>query len=154
MELVENKKLRKFIFLQLTKILSNKTFHPYEKSLWIIGLYERDWYFQYDSGGKLHYNPKYFDDFFHFFSMDQKKYQILLRMWFEKSTKYTVNQISRRSLDIDFYIDGIIKGDDKVWSISKRYGFPYSLVKKFLELKQVSSTDVKFNHFLNEIKVY
>ncbi len=153
MELVENKKLRKFIFLQLTKILSNKTFHPYEKSLWIFGLDERDWYFQYDSEGKLHYNPKYFDDFFHFFSMDQKKYQILLRVWFEKSTKYSVNQISRRSLDVEFYIDGIVKGDDKVWSMTERYGFPYSVVKKFLELKQVSNTDVKFNHFFNEIKV-
>ena len=154
MELIENKKLRKFIFLRLNKVLSEKTLHPYEKNLWIFGLGERDWYFHYDSDGKLNYNYKYFDDFFHYFSMEQKQYQILLRMWFEKATKYSVNQISRRSLDIDYYIDGIIKGDNKIWSMSKRYGFPYSFVKKYLELKESSNTNVTFNHFLNEIEVY
>ena len=75
-------------------------------------------------------------------------------MWFEKSTKFTVNQISRRSLDISYYIDGIINGEDKMWSMSKRYGFSYFVVKKFLELKQVSNSDVKLNNFLNEIEVY
>jgi hypothetical protein len=45
-------------------------------------------------------------------------------------------------------------GDNKMWSTSKRYGFSYFVVKKFLELKQVSNSDVKFNNFLNEIEVY
>lgn len=155
MELIENKKIRKFVFKCLNDLLSDKTVYPYDKNFWIIGLEERNWYIHYDSNGKLYYNSKYFDDFFHMFSLEQKKYQILLRMWFVKSTKFTVNQISRRSLDIDFYIDGIVNGgDNKMWSMSKRYGFSYFVVKKFLELKQGSNSDVKFNNFLNEIEVY
>ena len=35
--------------------------------------------FQYNSEGKLHYNPKIFDDFFYIFSLEQKQYQILLK---------------------------------------------------------------------------
>ena len=95
MELIENKKIRKFVFKCLNDLLSDKTVCPYGKDFWIIGLEERNWYIHYDSNGKLHYNSKYFDDFFHMFSLEQKKYhkaiqayEILILKYPEKSSLF------------------------------------------------------------------
>lgn len=155
MEIIDNIKLRKFIYKRLFDELSDKTYYPYGKDIWIIDLVERNWYFQYNSDGILQYNPKFFDNFFYMFSLEQKQYQILLKKWFESSVEYPVNQISRRSLDISYYIDGITRGNVKKWDINERYGFPYGLVKQFLDLKRhISEENIKLEHFLHEIEIY
>jgi hypothetical protein len=154
-DIIDNAKLKKFISKRLFELLSDKIYYPYGKELWIIDLDERNWYFQYNSEGKLHYNPKIFDDFFYIFSLEQKQYQILLKKWFESSFGYPTNQISRRSLDISYYIDGITRGNVKNWELNERYGFPYSVVKQFLDLKRhFSDENIKLEHFLHEIEVY
>ena len=68
-DIIDNVKLRKFIYQRLSEELSDKIYYPYGKELWILDLDERNWYFQYNSEGKLHYNPKIFDDFFYIFSL-------------------------------------------------------------------------------------
>ena len=155
MDIIDNVKLKKFISKRLFELLSDKIYYPYGKELWILDLDERNWYFQYNSEGKLHYNPKIFDDFFYIFSLEQKQYQILLRKWFESSFGYSINQISRRSLDISYYIDGITRGTDKIWKPNERYGFPHSVVRRFLDLKRyIPEKNIKLEHFLHEIEVF
>lgn len=154
-DIINNVKLNKFIFKRLFELLSDKIYYPYGKELWILDLDERNWYFQYNSEGKLHYNPKIFDDFFYIFSLEQKQYQILLKKWFESSFGYSINQISRRSLDISYYIDGITRGTDKIWKLNERYGFPHSVVRRFLDLKRyIPEKNIKLEHFLHEIEVF
>ena len=155
MDIIDNVKLKKFISKRLFELLSDKIYYPYGKELWILDLDERNWYFQYNSEGKLHYNPKIFDDFFYIFSLEQKQYQILLKKWFESSFGYSINQISRRSLDISYYIDGITRGTDKIWKPNERYGFPHSVVRRFLDLKgYIPEKNIKLEHFLHEIEVF
>jgi hypothetical protein len=87
--------------------------------------------------------------------LEQKQYQILLKKWFESSFGYQTNQISRRSLDISYYIDGITRGNVKKWELSERYGFSYGVVKQFLDLKKhFLDKNIKLEHFLHEIEVY
>lgn len=155
MDIIDNVKLKKFIFKRLFELLSDKIYYPSGKDLWILDLDERNWYFQYNSEGKLHYNPKIFDDFFYIFSLEQKQYQILLKKWFESSFGYPIHQISRRSLDISYYIDGITRGTDKIWKPNERYGFPHSVVRRFLDLKgYIPEKNIKLEHFLHEIEVF
>ena len=155
MDIIDNVKLKKFISKRLFELLSDKIYYPSGKDLWILDLDERNWYFQYNSEGKLHYNPKIFDDFFYIFSLEQKQYQILLKKWFESSFGYSINQISRRSLDISYYIDGITRGTDKIWKPNERYGFPHSVVRRFLDLKRyIPEKNIKLEHFLHEIEVF
>ena len=155
MDIIDNVKLKKFISKRLFELLSDKIYYPSGKDLWILDLDERNWYFQYNSEGKLHYNPKIFDDFFYIFSLEQKQYQILLKKWFEISFGYPIHQISRRSLDISYYIDGITRGTDKIWKPNERYGFPHSVVRRFLDLKgYIPEKNIKLEHFLHEIEVF
>ena len=155
MDTIDNKKLRKFVFQRLFNEISGKIYYPYGKDIWILDLEEVNWYFQYDSEGKLHYNPKFFDDFFHFFSLEQKEYQNLLKKWVESSFGHPINQISRRNLDISYYIDGITQAKTKNWKLNERYGFPYSLVRRFLELKKyIPEKNITVEHFLHEIEVF
>jgi hypothetical protein len=154
-DIIDNVKLRKFIYQRLSEELSDKIYYPYGKDIWILDLEEGNWYFQYNSEGKLNYNPKFFDDFFYFFSLEQKQYQILLKKWVESSFGYQINQISRVKLDISYYIDGITRGTDKNWKLNERYGFSYSVVKRFLEQKKhIPEKNIKLEHFLHEIEVY
>lgn len=155
MDVLDNIKLRKFIYQRLFEVLSDKIYYPYGKDIWIFDLDEVNWYFQYNSEGKLNYNSKFFSDFFNLFGINRKEYQILLKDWFEKSFGFPINQISRRGLDISFYIDGIINGNTKNWKINERYGFPHRVVRRFLDLKKnISERNMKLEHFLHEIEVF
>lgn len=155
MDIINNVKLRKFIYKRLSEVLSDKIYYPYGKNIWIFDLDEMAWYFQCDSEGKLHYNPKFFDEFFYLFGFEQKEYQIILKDWFEKSFEHPINQISRRGLDISYYIDGIINGTSGNWRTGQRFGFPYSKVKRFLDLKKhIPEKYLKLEHFLHEIEIF
>lgn len=154
-DIIDNIKLRKFIYRRLYEVLSDKIYYPYGKNIWIFDLDEVNWYFQYDSDGKLNYNPKIFDEFFYLFGIEQKKYQIILKNWFEQSFQLPTNQISRRGLDISYYIDGIVNGSTKNWKLNERYGFPHCLVKRFLDLKRnIPEKNIKLEHFLHKIEVF
>lgn len=154
-DIINNLKLRKFIYQRLFEALSDKIYYPYGKDIWIFDLDELSWYFQFNSEGKLNYNHKFFDEFFSLFGLERKEYQIILKDWFEKSFEYPINQVSRRGLDISFYIDGIINGTTKHWRINQRFGFPHSVVKRFLDIKKyIPEKNIKLEHFLHEIEVF
>lgn len=155
MNIFDNRKLKKFIFERLFQSLSSKNYYPYGKEIWIIDLDKEDWYLQFTSEGKLYYNPKFFDDFFGIYGFDQQEYQNFIKNWFESITDHRINEISRRKLDISYYIDGITRGNTKEWQLNERYGFSYTVVKQFLGLKRhISLENIKLEHFIHEIKIY
>ena len=148
-DLIENKKLRNFVFDRLFDELSGKTYYPYGSEIWVVDFIEGDWYFQYNSSGNLTYNRKFFDNFFRIYSFSQQEYQKLLKFWFETNTEHQVNHISRRNLDISYYIDGIKRSETKKWSLSERFGFGYGVIRRYLNLKNhLSEDNIKLEHFL------
>lgn len=154
-DITENKKLRKFIFNRLFDELSDKTYYPYGSEIWVLDFAENDWYFQYSNNGRLYYNRKFFDSFFRIFSLNQSKYQKLLKFWFENNTEHQVNSISRRNLDVSYYIDGIRQSETKKWSIKERFGYGYGHITRYLNLKKyISEENIKFEYFLIENGVF
>lgn len=154
-DITNNKKIKKFVFDRLFEELSNKTYYPYGRELWIIDFENRDWYFQYNSDGTLYYNYTFFESFFRIFSFSHSEYQKLLKEWFESSLNHQINQISRRKLGIDYYIDGMQRTETKKWSINERYGYGYGVVKRYLDLKRYNSEEnIKLDCFLVENGVY
>lgn len=86
--------------------------------------------------------------------MSQSEYQKLLKFWFETNLTHSVSQISRRNLQIDYYIDGMKRSDNKKWSLSSRYGFSYEIVKRFLNIKKhISENDIKLEFFIQQNEV-
>lgn len=149
MDLIDNNKFRNLIFERIFGEIYDKTYYPYGRELWIIDFENREWYFQYNSDGVLCYNHKFFGKFFRIFSLSQKQYQKLLKIWFETHTKHKVNHISRRNLDIGYYIDGMKRSDTHKWSLNERYGFGYSVIRRFLKIKtHISENDIKLEYFL------
>jgi hypothetical protein len=154
-DIIENKKLRKFVFDRLFDELSDKTYFPYGRELWVIDFENRDWYFQYNSDGTLWYNYTFFDSFFRIFSFSHSEYQKLLKVWFENYLNHTITQICRRKINIDYYIDGMERTQTKNWSIKERYGYGYGVIKKYLNLKDnITEKNIKLEHFLTENGVY
>lgn len=140
-----NNKLRKFIFERLNDELPDKIYYPYGTDVWIVDFNLDEWYLQYCSNGTLNYNRKFFDIFFRIFTLKQSEYQKLLKFWFETITKYRVNHISRRNLDMSYYIIGIRNSETKKWSLNNRFGYGYNTVKQYLNIKQyVSEENIKF----------
>jgi hypothetical protein len=111
----------------------------------------RNWFLQYSSEGYLYYNRDFFNYFFKIFSINQEGYQKLLKFWFETKTGYRVNHISRKYLDIEYYIDGIRKNDLNEWSLSNRFGYGHNVISKYLTFKgNIGKQNVKLKFFLNE----
>lgn len=155
MDITENKKLRKFIFDRLFDELSDKTYYPYGSEVWVVDFLNDEWYFQYNSQGRLNYNRKFFDTFFRVFSLNQSEYQKLLKFWFEHNTEHQVNHISRKNLDVNYYIDGIKRSKTTKWSLKERFGYSYGHISRYLGLKQyISEENIKFEYFLTENGVY
>ncbi len=154
-DITKNKKIKKFVFDRLFEELSGKVYYPYGRGLWIIDFENRDWYFQYNSDGTLYYNYTFFESFFRIFSFSHSEYQKLLKEWFETSLNHQINQISRRKITIDYYIDGMQRTETKKWSINERYGYGYGVIKRYLDLKRYNSEEnIKLDNFLTENGVY
>lgn len=155
MDIIQNKKIKKFIFRRLFEELSNKSYYPYGRELWIVDFDNKEWYFHYTSDGNLYYNYTYFNSFFTIFSLQYSEYQKILKIWFENMSSNSVNRISRRKLNAEYYIDGIERGEDKQWSLNERYGYSYSVVKKYLSLKNdISNKNIKLENFLSKDGIY
>lgn len=154
-DITENKKLKKFVFDRLFDELYNKTYYPCGTDVWILDFNDNEWYFQYSSNGVLNYNRKFFDSFFRIYSFDQSQYQKILKNWFETTTEYQVNHISRRNLDISYYLEGIRNSENKKWSLNDRFGYGYHTIKKYLNIKKyLSEEKIKLEHFITTNGVY
>ena len=137
-------KLKKFIFDKIDSDLSEVIFHPYGKELWLFTLEDKCWYFVGDSDGTVWFNQKFFDNFFRIFSLNTKQYTPLLKLWFETKTTIFARKISRRNTNYDYMIDGVIKRSQKDydWTLKKRWGFSFPIVKKYVDLKESSKTNI------------
>jgi hypothetical protein len=136
-------KLKKFIFDKIDSDLSEVNFHPYGKELWIINLEDKSWYFVGDCEGTTWFNQIFFDNFFRLFSLNSKEYSPLLKIWFEEKTSIPIRKISRRNTNYDYMLDGILNRSAKEydWTIKRRWGFSYPMVKKYIDLKKSLQTE-------------
>jgi hypothetical protein len=138
-----NPRLKKLIFEKIDSDLSDVIFHPYGKEIWLVTLEDKGWYFVGNSEGTTWFNQKFFDNFFRLFSMNSKEYSPIIKEWFELKTSVRIRQFARRNTNYDYMIEGILKRSQKDydWSISKRWGFSYPLVKRYVEMKESLQTE-------------
>lgn len=154
MDIIQNEKFKKLFFNKLNRDLSDTIYHPHGQEIWIINFDNKEWFFEYHNNGQLWYNQKIFSVNLPLFSLSNSENQKLLKSWFETTFNLTVNKISRKNTNMDYYIDGLIKNDKYKWTMKERFGFGYSTVKKYLDLKShILVENIKIEHFLlpNEI---
>ena len=151
MDIKKSEKLQKLVFDKLNRDLYNTIYHPHGQEIWVINFDTKEWFFEYHSDGQLWYNQKIFSINLPLFSLTNSENQKFLKNWFENKLKLTVNKISRKNSNMDYYIDGIIKDTKYKWSIKERFGFSYNTVKQYLDIKtRILTENVKLDHFLHE----
>lgn len=155
MDIKKSEKLQKLVFSKLNRDLHNTIYHPYGQEIWIINFDTKEWFFEYQNNGQLWYNQKIFNVYLPLFSLTNSENQKMIKYWFENTLNLTVNKISRKNSNMDYYIDGIIKDNKYKWSLKERFGFSYDTVRRYLNLKShVLTENVELNHFLSENEVY
>lgn len=151
MDIKKSEKLQKLVFDKLNRDLYNTIYHPHGQEIWIINFDTKEWFFEYHNDGVLWYNQKIFSVNLPLFSLTNSENQKFLKIWFEKKLNLTVNKISRKNSNMDYYIDGIIKDTKYKWSLKERFGFSYNTVKRYLDLKShILTENVQLNNFLYE----
>ena len=154
-DLIQSEKFQKLVFNKINRDLSNTIYHPHGQEIWIIDFDTKDWYFQYLNNGQLWYNQKIFSLNLPLFSLKNTENQKLLKMWFEKNLNLTVNKISRKNSNMEYYIDGVMRNTNYKWSMKNRFGFSYHTVKHYLDLKShILDENIKLEHFLTENDIY
>lgn len=150
-----NPKLKKFIFDKIDSDLSEALYHPYGEELWLITRDDLQWYFSVDNEGTAWFNQKFFNDFFRPFSMNVKEYPPLLKEWFTNKTQIDIRKFSSKNTNYEYVVASTLKRDgeyrlktrlkakDYDWSIQKRWGFSYPIVKRYVDLKESLQTDIK-----------
>jgi hypothetical protein len=146
-----SEKIQKLVFNKLNRDLYNTIYHPHGQEIWIINFDTKEWFFEYHNDGQLWYNQKIFSVNLPLFSLTNSENQKFLKNWFEKTLNLTVNKISRKNSNMDYYIDGIIKDTKYKWSLKERFGFSYNTVKRYLDLKShILTENVQLDNFLYE----
>jgi hypothetical protein len=146
-----SEKIQKLVFNKLNRDLYNTIYHPHGQEIWIINFDTKEWFFEYHNDGQLWYNQKIFSVNLPLFSLTNSENQKFLKNWFEKTLDLTVNKISRKNSNMDYYIDGIIKDTKYKWSLKERFGFSYNTVKRYLDLKShILTENVQLDNFLYE----
>jgi hypothetical protein len=148
-------KIQKLVFNKINRDLHNTIYHPHGREIWIINFDTKEWFFEYQNNGQLWYNQKIFSVYLPLFSLTNSENQKMIKSWFENTLNLTVNKISRKNSNMDYYIDGIIKNSKYKWSLKERFGFSYDTVRYYLNLKsRILAENVELNHFLPENEVY
>lgn len=151
MDIKISEKIQKLVFNKLNRDLHNTIYHPHGQEIWIINFDTKEWFFEYHNDGQLWYNQKIFSVNLPLFSLTNSENQKFLKNWFEKTLDLTVNKISRKNSNMDYYIDGIIKDTKYKWSLKERFGFSYNTVKRYLDLKShILTENVQLDNFLYE----
>ena len=151
MDIKISEKIQKLVFNKLNRDLYNTIYHPHGQEIWIINFDTKEWFFEYHNDGQLWYNQKIFSVNLPLFSLTNSENQKFLKNWFEKTLDLTVNKISRKNSNMDYYIDGIIKDTKYKWSLKERFGFSYNTVKRYLDLKShILTENVQLDNFLYE----
>lgn len=136
-------RLKKLIFEKLDSDLADVIYHTYGSELWILNPYEKSWFLVGESKGTVWFNEKFFKHFFYVFSMDSKKYSVILKEWFESRFQIPVRMISRKNTNYDYVVEQVVKRSNKdyEWSLNNRWGFSYPVVKKYLQAKKVLQSE-------------
>ncbi len=154
-DLITNLNLRNFVFKRLRLEFKDKVFHPCGHDFWILDLEKREWYIKVSNEGVLHYNRKFFENFFFLFYFQRQSYEKLLRFWVENIFEVKINSISRRNYDFEFFFDSIVNNSSKKWSLNNRFGFSYGHIRKFLTLEEENLGEkLKLNVFFEKSEVY
>ena len=147
-----SEKLKTFILKKLISDLRNISFHPYGREIWLINSDDKIWYFVMECDGKLWFNQKVFNNFFHLFSLNSTEYSPILKEWFESLIDVSIRTVSRKNTDYDYIIEGVLRRSNSKydWSLENRFGFGYQVVKKYLDIKKVSKgKEIKvFDYYL------
>lgn len=142
-----NPKLKTLILTKLNSDFGNISFHPYGRELWLIDSDDKTWYFVAECDGRLWFNQKAFNNFFHLFSLNSKEYSFLLKEWFEDLTNISIRTASSKNTNYEHVVDGVLRKDNKKynWTLENRFGFGYQVVKRYLDAKKILK--------LNEIRL-
>jgi hypothetical protein len=144
-----NERLKKIIFQRLIDELGEKTFHPVGRSIWIIDIENKEWYFEISCDGSVWYNQKFFNTFFNVFTLKYYEYQSYLKSWIEKLPHITMKNLQRRNTNYDYYLEGIINDTKHKWSLKDRHGFSYFAVNQYVNsLKEGGENKLTLNRFL------
>ena len=155
MDIKKAEKIQKLVFNKLNCDLSDTIYHPHGQEIWIINFDTKEWFFEYQNNGQLWYNQKIFSVNLPLFSLSNSENQKLLKNWFESTFNLTVNKISRKNSNMEYYIDGVMRNTNYKWSIKNRFGFSYHTVKHYLDLKShILDENIKLEHFLTENDIY
>ena len=143
-----HERLKKIIFQRLSDELGEKIFYPVGRSIWLLNLDTKEWYFEISCDGDVWYNQKYFNQFFNVFTLKYSDYQIYLKSWIQKLPYVHMKNIQRRNTNYEYYIEGIIKDTKHIWSIKNRHGFSYLIVNHYLDcLNKCENKTLTFNGF-------
>ena len=136
-------RLLKLIDYRLRSVLKNFSYHPHGKDLWIIDLENENWVFIVCSEGVLKYNQKFFNSLFAIFSMKEGDFKKILKNWFEETFEIPIREIQRNGSNFSYLMDIVLrkKKDERDWHLNKRFGFSYSLVKRYVDMKKTLQTD-------------
>jgi len=132
-DLTNNERLKKIIFERLSNELGGKVFHPVGRSIWVIDLDTKEWYFDISCEGNVWCNQKFFNTFFNVFTLEYSEYQFYLKSWIGKLPHVHMKNIQRKNTNYEYYIEGIINDTNHRWSIKNRHGFSYFVVKQYLD---------------------
>jgi len=153
-DILIHKKLEKLIFGKLVSDLSEVIYHPHGQDIWFINFDTNEWYFQYTNTGQLWYNQLFFKNYFNLFSLSSSEYQKILKNWFEQHINLSVNVITRKNSNMDYYLEGIMRNNNFKWSLKERFGFSYHTVRHYLGLKShISEENIKLSHFLTDYEL-
>ena len=136
-------RLLQIIEYRLESALKNFKYHPHGKDLWIIDVENENWIFIVDANGTLKYNQKFFNTLFALFSMRENDFKQILKYWFEKKFEIPIREIQRDGSSFTYLMDIVLRKrkGDKDWRLDARYGFSYSLVKKYVDMKKNLQTE-------------
>lgn len=129
----DNERLKKIIFQRLSDELGGKVFHPVGRSIWVVDLDTKEWFFDISCDGNVWYNQKFFNTFFNVFTLNYSEYQTYLKTWIGKLPHVHIKNIQRKNTNYEYYIEGIINDTNHRWSINNRHGFSYFVVKQYLD---------------------
>lgn len=135
-------KLKKYIFKQLYKELSNAEIIPYKDSIWFIDREKEFWYFEFEKTGKLWWRFHFFYDFFKIFSFERKQFEFIISAWVEEVLNCKVSTARRRCKQTRCRVEEVL--NCKVNSTQTGNAPPLSLVKEILDCKVSSVNSLSF----------
>ena len=130
-----DERLIELIKLRLRGALKKAKILPHAESLFILNTDDSEWYFIMDSNGQLRFNSKFFDTTFLLFSMSQNEYSPILKDIVEKAFNFPIRSVQRVRSDLNWEVRIVLSDKRKDWDMKTRYGFPFNVVKNYVENK-------------------